>query len=372
MTARPLFVEAPGGHYPIFIGSNLVDRLPAWIEKQGGCSSIHVVSDQSVQRLHGGRIRKALAALGLPIHGVAVPAGEPSKSARELVRLWRSAVRAGIDRRGWLLALGGGVVGDLAGFAAASILRGVAFVQVPTSLLAMVDSSVGGKTGINLPEGKNLVGAFYQPRGVFIDLEFLKTLPRREYLAGWAEIVKAAAIRDAGLFRQLERHAGRLSRLDRGDPRLLERIIRRACQIKAEVVSADERESGLRMILNFGHTLAHGLEAAAGYQGLIHGEAVAIGMAFAARLGCALGLAKREAGERIEALERRLGLPARLPERYVLPAGWALAAMQKDKKAGAKGLRWVLVPEIGSARIVDDIPWSAAQAAVKQFLSERE
>jgi 3-dehydroquinate synthase len=360
-------VRAAAGEYPILIGAGACRRLPAWIREQISPSSVLLVSDRRVFSLHGRRAMASLERLDVPIHRAIVPAGEPSKSPRQLESIWRRGVQAGLDRRACVVALGGGVVGDLAGFAAATILRGVPLVQVPTSLLAMVDSSVGGKTGINLPEGKNLVGAFHAPRAVFIDTSFLTSLPRRQMRAGWAEIIKAAVIRDAAFFRALERGASH-GALAAG--RGLEAAIRSACRIKAEVVGLDEREAGLRMTLNFGHTLGHGLEAALGYRGLLHGEAVAIGMVFAARLGVALGLARPETSARLEALLRAFGLPLGVPRRLRVDVSKVLDAMARDKKRGREGPRWVLVPEIGRSEIVEGVPWAGVRAAVRHFLQE--
>ncbi len=362
---RRLHVDAPGGAYPIFIGAGTIERLAAYIRRHVAPSSVNVVTDRTVDARHGARVVEALDATRVPVRKVVVPPGEKSKSTRELDRIWRALIRDGIDRRALVVALGGGVVGDLAGFAAASVLRGVALVQVPTTLLAMVDSSVGGKTGINVPEGKNLVGAFHQPRAVFIDLDFLRTLPAREMRAGWAEVIKTAAIGDARLFRELEVHARALR--DGGGDRL-ERVIQATCRVKARVVSEDERESGRRMILNFGHTLAHGIESAVGYQGLLHGEAVAIGAAFAGRLGHALGYTDPSAAERIEALLRTYGLPVKLPGKYRVRPARVVEAMQRDKKIGPRGPRWVFVPRIGAADVHDDVAWDGARAAVLEFL----
>lgn len=370
---KKIQVETPGGAYPIFIGEGSSDRLAPWVGREVRPSSIHLVSDTSVYGHHGDRVLRQLRQLGVPLSQTVVPAGERSKSTRQLERIWRGAIASGLDRRGLVIALGGGVVGDLAGMAAATILRGIDLVQVPTSLLAMVDSSVGGKTGINLPEGKNLVGAFHQPRAVFADLNFLRTLPRRELRAGWAEIIKAAAIRDARLMGRLEKNA---SDLARARPRGLETVIATACRIKAAVVQEDEREAGLRMILNFGHTLAHGLEAASGYGGsLLHGEAVAIGMHFASRLGLALGHGRPEVVPRLAALLKTYGLPVTpsgVSEAGGRPPGArkVLGAMSRDKKKGPGGLRWVFVPRVGETVIVEDVPPELVESSVKAFLKE--
>ncbi len=362
---RTLRVDVPGGSYPILIGAGAVGRLASWMRREGVPSSILVVTDSRVARLYRRKLEVELERLKVPVHLVSVPAGEASKSTARLEHIWRRAIRLGVDRRSCLIALGGGVVGDLGGMAAATILRGISLVQVPTTLLAMVDSSVGGKTGINLPEGKNLVGAFHQPDAVFIDTDFLASLPRRERSAGWAEIIKSAAIRDSKLFSLLEREAKKLG-ADAGGG--LERVVRATCRIKADVVNQDEREAGLRMILNFGHTFGHGLETAIGYGGLLHGEAVAIGMHFASRFACALGLADPGVERRIGDVIDRFDLPLQVPSRYAVSADAVLRAMARDKKKGPRGLRWVFVPRIGRTEIHDDIPAEAVRSAVRGFL----
>jgi 3-dehydroquinate synthase len=323
-----------------------------------------VVTDARVARHHGPAVLKVLRRSGCPVSLSVVPAGERSKSAARLALLWREMALAGCDRSSCIVALGGGVVGDLAGFAAASILRGVDLVQVPTTLLAMVDSSVGGKTGINLPEGKNLAGAFHQPRAVVADLDFLRTLPGRELRSGWAEVVKTAAIRDLALWRRLEREGHALRA---GSPAPLARVIARVAAIKAEVVGADERETGLRRILNFGHTLGHAIEAVHGYGRLLHGEAVSIGMVFAAELGEALGHTPAGTAARLAALLLAYGLPVR-PAAPLSPAR-LLAAMARDKKRGPSGLRWVLLRRLGEAVVIDRVPESAVRHGLGRFLA---
>jgi len=358
-------VEVPAAEglrrYPVIVGSRALDELPRILSRPGGPSRLHVVSDRRVWARWGRRIGAVLSKAQLPWASSVVPAGERSKSARTLAKLWRDLVQAGCDRRSWVLAFGGGMVGDLAGFAAASALRGIEFIQVPTTLLAMVDASVGGKTGINLPEGKNLVGAFHQPRAVVMDLDLLRTLPPREMRSGWAEVIKTAAICDARLFASIEaRRAALLAR----DPESLARVVAACARIKAGVVRRDEREAGLRMILNFGHTLAHALEAARGYGGLLHGEAVAIGMVFAARLGELAGASRHGTAERLERLIDAFGLPTRLPK---VPWRPLLDAMKRDKKRGPAGLRWVLLRRLGAAQVSDAVGWSAAEAALESF-----
>jgi len=242
------------------------------------------------------------------------------------------------------------VVGDLTGFVAATFMRGIPFVQVPTTVLAMVDSSIGGKVGVNLPQGKNLVGAFHQPRLVWVDTDVLESLPARERAAGFAEVIKKAAIWDAGFFRRIERDANSLMRLD---PKVLLPVLARACEIKAEVVSRDERESGLRLLLNFGHTLGHAVEALSGYQKILHGEAVAMGMVYAARRSEALDFAPEGTADRIEALCQGIGLPTVLPS---FDRKAYLEILRVDKKRRESRIRYIVLRGIGHAEPVELTP----------------
>ena len=360
---RRIKVEAPGGNYTVSVGAGMArEVLQAWVRRCAP-SRVHLITDSRVRRHHGARIVAALEAVEVPLAISVVPAGEKSKSAEQLGKLWRRMIQVGVDRGGAVVALGGGVVGDLAGFAAASVLRGIPFVQIPTTLLAMVDASVGGKTGINLPEGKNLVGAFHQPQAVIADLRFLRTLAGRERVAGWAEVIKTAAIRDARLFRLLEKERRGLLA---GREELLGLVVARCVAIKAEVVAADEREGGLRRILNFGHTLAHGLEATQGYGGLLHGEAVSVGMVFAARFGEVLGHTNPGTADRIKDLLEAYGLPVAARTKS-LPG--LLAAMGRDKKKGPGGVRWVLLKGIGSTEVVDGVTRERLRSELRTFLA---
>ena len=361
-STRTVRVRTPGGSYPVIIGSGALGELPSLLAGKRRPSGLHLVSDRKVHGCHGERVERLLRRSGVPVSRGLLPAGESSKSFEQLERIVRGAIRGGCDRRACLVALGGGVVGDITGYAAASLLRGVSFVQVPTSLLAMVDASVGGKTGINVPEGKNLVGAFHQPLAVVVDLDVLGTLSRRQVRSGWAEIIKTAAIRDERLLRLLERQR---EALVAGDPSLMARVVERCVRIKAAVVQEDEKESGLRMILNFGHTLAHGLEAAQGYGKLLHGEAVAVGMVFAVRLGEALGRTRRGVAERLETLIRAYDLPTSVAG---LKLETSCSAMARDKKRGPRGLRWVLLGRLGEAMISDDVKMSTVRRELRRFL----
>lgn len=359
---RRVQVRSAGGNYPVLIGGGALEQLSVLLKDKLRPSRLHLVSDRNVLRHHGARIRKELRRSGIPWSETVLAPGEGSKNMEQMQRILRSAVRAGCDRNSCMIAFGGGVIGDITGYAAASLLRGVDFVQVPSSLLAMVDASVGGKTGVNIPEGKNLAGAFHQPRAVVMDLDLLSTLPSRQARAGWAEIIKTAAIRDSRLLSLIERERDALSA---GSRQLLARVVERCVRIKAAVVEEDERESGLRMILNFGHTLAHGIEAARGYGRLLHGEAVSVGMVFAARLGEKLGITQDGTAVRLEKLISSFGLPVHLRD---LPCSRILIAMSRDKKRGPAGLRWVFLAKLGEAIIRDDVKPGAWRSELKKFI----
>jgi len=336
--------------YPIEIGVGTLGELGLAVKRALAPTRALLITTPPVGRRYAARALRSLREAGLSASRFDVPDGERSKSLAQAGRLYDALLAAGADRGSAIIALGGGVVGDLAGFVAATLLRGLAVVQVPTTLLAMVDSSVGGKTGVNVARGKNLVGAFHQPRLVWIDAATLATLPARQLRAGLAEVVKHAAVRDAALFRLLEAEGEAL--LEAGPERFVP-ILERNCAIKAEVVARDERESGLRMILNFGHTLGHAVEALARYRGVLHGEAVAMGMAFAARRSEALGLATPGTAARLVALLARLGLPTELPPH---PRRAYLGALSVDKKKRDARIRFVALREIGQAETVPLLP----------------
>lgn len=302
-----------------------------------------VVTNTVVGPLYADRLTDALLPYFTRVQVVTLPDGEAHKNWQSFERLHSELACAGADRRTVLFALGGGVVGDLCGFAAATFMRGVPFVQVPTTLLAQVDSSVGGKTGLNLPEGKNLVGAFYQPQAVWADFGVLKTLPQRELAAGLAEVIKYGPIADAEFFCWLEAN---MERLVAREPAALAVAVRRSCEIKAAVVAADEHEGGLRAILNFGHTFGHALEAGLGYGRLLHGEAVGLGMLMAAELSVPVQGAPPDLVPRLKDLLLRAGLPTVAP---YLEAERFLALMRGDKKSDAGMVRYVLVPQLGRA-----------------------
>lgn len=336
--------------YPIVVEHEGLDRLAERLSGHAAISRLFLVADESVDSFYGDGLATRLLGAGYSVSRATVPPGEGTKSVEWLVHLYDRAAQAGLDRKSVVVALGGGVVGDLAGFLAATYLRGLRLVQVPTTLLAMVDSAVGGKTGINLPQGKNLVGAFHQPILVLCDPQVLRTLPRRELVAGLAEVVKYGVIRDPGLFRYLEEH---MTPILAGDREALAHIIARSCAIKAAVVSADEQEAGERAILNFGHTVGHAIEQAAGYGRYLHGEAVGIGMAYAARLSLRhLGLSQPDL-DRILRLIRAAGLPTAASE-----LAWPeiRRAMAVDKKSSDGAPRFVLARTIGEAVFGERVP----------------
>jgi 3-dehydroquinate synthase len=338
-------VQVPLGHrsYRIKVGGGLLPRLGAECAQLKLGQRCAVITDANVGRHFAQAALKSLAASGFQPVLITVPAGEKSKRLTVVEKCYDQLAAHRLERKSFIVALGGGVVGDLAGFVAATYLRGIPFVQVPTTLLAQVDSSVGGKTGVNLKAGKNLVGAFYQPQLVLCDLDALKKLPKREYVSGLAEVIKYGVIYDAVLFAQLERN---LPRLLQREAATLRNVVARCCEIKADVVGQDETESGLRAILNFGHTIGHAIENSSGYGKFLHGEAIAIGQVAAARLSQQiLGLPSGDA-ERIEKLFIQTGLPVKIK----LNAGQRknfFAAMLLDKKVSGGEVKFVLAQKIG-------------------------
>jgi 3-dehydroquinate synthase len=337
--------------YHIHIGAGILDQLGGLCSEAGLKGKCLVITDENVCGHYLGTAVKSLENSGYTAASVMLPPGEQTKCGDQVFQLYSRCIEAGLDRHSFIVALGGGVIGDLAGYVAATFLRGIPFVQVPTTLLSMVDSSVGGKTGINLPEGKNLVGAFYQPELVLADLQTLETLPIREYRAGLAEVVKYGIIYDAPFFELLEDRVGELTNL--GNNPLLAKVVGRCCEIKAAVVEQDEREGGLRAILNFGHTAGHALENVAGYGEYVHGEGVAIGSVYAARASVEFsGLSQPEC-DRIEQIFHKLELPVSAPGYQ-----WEKlrSALSVDKKTVGGMPKFVLVSEIGKSSIGNEIP----------------
>ena len=331
--------------YPIHIGAGILTQLGDFLQRAGLRGKIAIVTNPMVAELYLGLIIDALARAGLESICVSVPDGEQYKNLDSLALIYDQLIAGRLERNSSVIALGGGVVGDLAGFAAATYLRGVPYIQVPTTLLAQVDSSVGGKTGVNRQDGKNLIGAFYQPRLVVIDVEVLRTLPRRELIAGMAEVIKYGIIEDAELFRLLEDDIERLLDLE---VELLIQVIAACCAIKARVVELDERENDYRAVLNFGHTLGHALEAATSYREFLHGEAVAVGIAKATTLSLHQGFCDERTLERVIALLQRAGLPTDFPAG--IPAKRLVQTLEVDKKSAAGKIKFVMCAGLGKSR----------------------
>jgi 3-dehydroquinate synthase len=342
---QTLTVNLGDRSYPIQIGANILDRVGQFLQQAGLSGKAAVITNPTVAQLYLDPVHDALRASAFEVVPILLPDGEEHKNLHSLAAIYDGLVKARLERRSCIVALGGGVIGDLAGFAAATYLRGVPYVQVPTTLLAQVDSSVGGKTGINHEDGKNLIGAFYQPRLVLIDVAVLRTLPRRELVAGLAEVVKYGIIEDAALFDFLEKNIERLLGLDR---ELLIRVIAACCAIKARVVEQDEREDDYRAILNFGHTIGHALEAATGFQKYLHGEAVGVGMAKATRLSLQQGFCDQKTLERVIQLIKMAGLPIELPPNVSIES--LLQGMEVDKKAAGGKIKFVMCAGIGKTR----------------------
>ncbi len=339
-------VELGDRSYHIFIGAGTLGDTGEEVKKINP-SRVAVISNPTVFGLYGAAVSSSLKKAGLNPEVVLIPDGEEYKELLWAYYLFGELLKRRLDRASVLIALGGGVIGDITGFVASAYMRGISFVQVPTTLLAQVDSSVGGKTGVNHPLGKNMIGTFYQPRLVWADVDTLRSLPKREFLAGMAEVIKYGVIRDEAFFRFLEDNRGKILNLDRS---VLEEIIRRSCEIKADVVSRDEREGGLRAILNYGHTIGHALETATRYTTYLHGEAVAIGMCLEAKLSSLLGHADAAGVKRIRSLVTAYGLPSEIkPD---LDAEGILSSMRLDKKAVAGQLKFILPEKIGSVKIM--------------------
>lgn len=337
--------------YDVHVGPGLLAEAGGLCVQAGAVGRGLLVTNETVGSLYGAAVQRSLSLAGLRVPRKDIPDGEQYKTMETTGRILRAAVAHKLDRRSFFIALGGGIVGDVAGFAAATFLRGVDFVQMPTSLLAQVDAAVGGKVGVNLDEGKNLVGAFHQPRTVIADVDTLQSLPTRELAAGMAEVIKYGMIADPELLDFTEQ---RMERLMTGDPAALMRIVARSCQVKAEFVAHDERETrGVREALNFGHTIGHALEAVGGYATLLHGEAVAIGMVGAALLSARITGFPLEDVERLVTLLRHAGLPTAPPD---VDAEQVLTVMRRDKKVLDDRMRFVLLEQTGRFVVRDDVP----------------
>lgn len=346
--------------YPIFVERGGLERIGSDLARRNIGNRYAIITDMNVNRLYGDRLLEIMTSAGLKAQLFPFPAGEKSKTLFTVEALASRLALAGYDRQDAIVALGGGVTGDLAGFLASAYMRGIPFVQVPTTLLAQVDSSVGGKTGVDLPEGKNLFGAFYQPRAVYVDLDVLQTLPREELLGGLAEVIKYGIIRDGEFFTFLEEYRRKILQLE---TETIEKMISRCCEIKAEVVEADEREGGLRKILNYGHTIGHAIEGASNYQ-LIHGLAIAIGMVAAARLSVLRETLSSKDCERIYSVISAYGMPVFVPEhldRIVIKR-----YLKTDKKAVSGKIFYVLPDAIGSTYLTDQVTAEMVDAVLLQ------
>ena len=336
--------------YPVVVGAGSLGLVWERLRALGVGGRAVLVSDRSVIALHGPRVAASLRAAGFDVKEINVPEGEPAKTLEVAERCWEACLTGGLDRTSTLLALGGGAVGDLAGFVASTYMRGINLVQLPTTLLAQVDAAIGGKNAIDHPRAKNLIGTFHQPRLVVIDPLVLVTLPEREFRAGLAEVVKHGAVLDAEYFSDIEAHVPEI--LSRDIP-TIERVIAGSCRLKARVVEADETEAELRAVLNYGHTVGHALEAATGYARWAHGEAVALGIAVAARIAEHLGLADPETTRRQIRLLEAFGLPVTFSR---VEPSLILEAIGRDKKSREGHVPFVLAPRIGTHRLVFDIP----------------
>ena len=359
MSVATHWLRAGGREVPLLAGPSALRELPAALAECGFRGRLWAVADEQAMALHGEHLHRLLP--DLPV--LRISGQEADKTLAQLARVWDWLVEQGAQRRDALLAFGGGVVCDLVGFAAATYLRGVGLVNAPTTLLAQVDAAVGGKTGINHPRGKNLIGAFYQPTCVVADTSLLATLPPRAFAAGMAEVAKMAMILDADLFAHLETLA---SRLQPADAEALAPIIARSIELKAAVVERDERETGERMLLNYGHTLGHALEAVTGYGTLLHGEAVAVGMHAAARIAEAMRVLGAEDRQRQDALLAALHLPSRWPA----PADELLARLAVDKKRVGSTQRGVLAERVGFGRVREDVPAELVREVVATITTE--
>jgi shikimate kinase/3-dehydroquinate synthase len=355
-------VETTTQSYPVFVGYGLLDKLGEKMKKAALSGTATIISDENVFSLYVSKAEGVLKSAGFAVNSFVVPAGEETKSIDYAIKIYDFLVEHRAERDDIIIALGGGMVGDLAGFVAATFLRGMPWIQVPTSLVAMVDASIGGKVGINHPEGKNLIGAFYQPNLVLADPQTLTTLHQRELTSGWAEVIKHGLILDEEFVQFLESNVDKLTKLE---PELLTRAIARSAAIKAQVVSQDEKEKeGKRTILNYGHTIAHGLEAATQYKRFLHGEAVAIGMVGAAKLSQRLGLLPSAAVERQQALLQKFRLPTDFTG---LDLTGITKAMEVDKKVKEKAIRWVLLQDIGKVVIRSDVPQQGVLAVLREL-----
>ena len=357
-------VHHSGGTYPVVAGWGIIDNLGDRLADLGLTNTAYIITDDNVMNPYGRNVQRALQKRRIPAHCFIIPAGETSKSFELAQGIYNWLAELKAERGHTIISVGGGVAGDLGGFVAATYLRGMPFVQVPTSMAAMVDASIGGKVAVNLPQAKNLVGAFYQPKGVFADVQTLATLGKRELAEGWAEAIKHGFILDASLVDVFEEHAEALMDIE---PDISTEVIRRSMAIKADVVSQDERETlGIRIMLNYGHTIGHALESSTEYGRFFHGEGVAVGMMGAASMAQEMGLHSQEIVDRQRQLLERFSLPTAAKG---VPVDDILRGMSLDKKSQGGANRWVMLEDIGRSVVRNDVPRDLVEKTIRELVS---
>ncbi|MBD3183920.1 3-dehydroquinate synthase [Candidatus Poribacteria bacterium] len=356
-----IHVELGKNSYPIYIDDSNLSKFGSVLKRHLSLKKITLVTNETINGFYGNIICDSILSSGIQVEVVIIPDGEEYKSLEWAGKLFDSFVDFGMTRHSGVVALGGGVIGDLAGFAAATFMRGISFVQIPTSLIAQVDSSVGGKTAVNHPRGKNLIGAFHQPKFVFIDVSVLKSLPERELKSGFAEVIKHAVIMDKELFEYMDDNVDKIMDID---IQSMEQIVSRSCKDKATIVEQDEKEQNIRAILNYGHTIGHSVESVSGYSYFRHGEAVSIGMAVAARIAVNMGILDDEQEKRQNLILSNYGLPVKFPD---LETDEIIKTLYLDKKIKEnKKLRFVLAKKIGKAIIVEDVMEEQVHKAIEE------
>jgi 3-dehydroquinate synthase len=360
-------VKLPENAYEIAIAPGSLSQLGSYLSNLNVGKKVLIISNPEIFSHYGEIALTSLKDAGFDVSTHTIPEGEVHKTLESIAQVYDTALENRLERSSTMIALGGGVIGDMTGFAAATWLRGINFIQVPTTLLAMVDASIGGKTGVNHPKGKNLIGAFYQPRLVLIDPQVLKTLPVREFRAGMAEVIKYGVIWDVDLFTKLEQ-AERLDDIAYLSEELLQIIITRSCQAKADVVGQDEKEAGLRAILNYGHTIGHAIESLTGYSVINHGEAVAMGMVAAGKIATELQLWTQAEEDRQNQLIQKAGLPIKIPT--TLDSEAAIETLQTDKKVKAGKVRFILPTQIGKVTITDQVSSELIREVIKLVISD--
>jgi 3-dehydroquinate synthase len=363
---KTFYVDLPGQRYPIFAGGGLIAKAGTLLSRTGFGTAPIVITNARVWRLHGNELEQSLNDAFGPFALIRIGDGERFKNHETLEKIYERMFRAHADRSSWILAFGGGVVGDIAGFAAATFMRGIPYAMAPTTLLSQVDSSIGGKVGINVKEGKNLIGAFHQPAAVLTDIDVLKTLPKRELVSGLFEAIKGAAIHSEPLLGYIERKLPGILNCRSGE---MERVVVDTAKIKADIVTSDEKETGLRMTLNYGHTIGHALESATGYRRFKHGEAVAWGMIAAVEYGMELGFMQARESARLVQLIHRAGS---LPSLKGISLGSLWNALLLDKKFSAGSIRMILLNRLGGAEVRDGIEPESLRGFLRRFLKSRQ